>query len=402
MHLMKNIIKEHYISTMFFTSFMLIIVFMLPLSVHATTINAQRAGLSTSSTSNNRQLQKIIDTQTDPKAVIYVPKGTYNFTGGGVILHSHLTFKFETGAIFQATNGQAFLFVYPSPRAGYDGGIQDIKWENATFKGNNNIHGQSSITQSLNHAQNIIFNNCNFYNAEKPDGHYLDTDGSHNITISNSNFWGFNAAPNNDFREAIQIDYSDRAGMSYIQPRDVYDDLPTYNVTIINNRFLPILNKSSIKYYAPNPIGEHTFYPNSKNGLIHNIYFINNDVVDPKPRTGAHAGVINFLGIQNLTVANNRFTNIHSSGPSNYIHILNPLNEYTMSGITISNNVFTNINPILQYIFLENSNHKSSMHNIQVNNNLVLDSDHPALLISAPNIIVRQQNNQIIFSNFCL
>ncbi|OAZ75653.1 hypothetical protein SRCM101060_00945 [Lactiplantibacillus plantarum] len=40
---MKNIIKELYISTMFFTSFMLIIVFMLPLSVHATTINAQRA-----------------------------------------------------------------------------------------------------------------------------------------------------------------------------------------------------------------------------------------------------------------------------------------------------------------------------------------------------------------------
>ncbi|MDY1544587.1 N-acetylmuramoyl-L-alanine amidase [Lactiplantibacillus pentosus] len=330
---------------------------------------------------------------------IYVPKGTYEFTTGAIVLHSNLTFLFENGASFKSTNGQAVIFAYPSPQAGYTGGIRNITWQNATFKGDD-THGQSSFTQSLNHAQNVVFDKCNFYNAEKPNGHYLDIDGSHKIIITNSNFWGFNAAPNNDFREAIQIDYSDRIGMSYIQPGDIYDDLPTYDVYVSNNRFLPIRDGSSIKYYAPNPIGEHTFYPKSKNGLIHNIYFLNNDVIDSKPRTGAHAGIINFLGIEILTIKNNRFTNINADGPSNYIHILNPLNKYMMSGITITNNVFTNINPHLQYIFLETSTQNSTIDNVQIKNNTIINSLHPATLIFAPKIKIAQQDNQMIYPNF--
>ncbi|MGV7699695.1 hypothetical protein PJM27_29305, partial [Mycobacterium kansasii] len=71
-----------------------------------------------------------------------------------------------------------------------------------------------------------------FDNAESPTGHYIDIDGSHNVNITNSVFTGFNGSQ--DYKEAIQVDYSNKKAMSYKNAGDQYDNLPSYDVTVDN------------------------------------------------------------------------------------------------------------------------------------------------------------------------
>lgn len=339
--------------------------------VSANTVNAEHLGLSTKNKNNNEVLQKIINSSSNVHQTIYISEGTYYFGNGDILLHSNITFRFAKKAIFKIPSGHMLTFSYPSPSNGYNGGIQNVHWYNATFIGEN--HGkQSSITQSLSHAKNISFKNCTFYNTQNPYGHDFDIDGSHNISISNSIFTGFNPAPKNIFKEAIQIDYSNRTAMTYIVPSDKYDNLPTYNVYVQNNQFLPIKTTKGIKSFAPNPIGEHTFYINKPQRFVHNIIFNNNTVIDSIPRSSINQATINFDGVDHLTISNNHFINTQSRNTANYIRIYNPLNKYRISEIKIYNNTFIRINPLDQFIQLKTNTFQSGINKIFIENNHVL------------------------------
>lgn len=58
---MKKTVKKFTFYAIFLTTITFITLWVLPTKASATTINAQRAGLSTLAKSNNKQLQKIID-----------------------------------------------------------------------------------------------------------------------------------------------------------------------------------------------------------------------------------------------------------------------------------------------------------------------------------------------------
>ena len=90
----------------------------------ATTINAKHQGMvADAKTANNDALQNMID-KWSGSVTIHVPKGTYLFDGN-IKLHSNITFKFDK-AVFRITEGNRVNFVYPSPEAGYDGGISNV------------------------------------------------------------------------------------------------------------------------------------------------------------------------------------------------------------------------------------------------------------------------------------
>ncbi|NLR32868.1 glycoside hydrolase family protein [Levilactobacillus tujiorum] len=337
-----------------------------------TIVNVQEQGMTgDDKTANNSALQNIINQHTDDDLIIHVPKGTYLFNSGAIKLHSNITFEFDKGAIFRITSGHMLCFVYPSPKAGYNGGIKNVKWEGATFQGDTTTSGQSSFTQSVHHATNITFDKCHFFNAEVPIGHYIDLDGSRHINIKNSTFTGFNGIQ--DFKEAIQIDYSNSIAVSYHNPGDQYDNLPTYDVTVNNNKFLPIYNDyNRISSYAPNPIGEHAIYNNGKSGIIHDIHFTNNTVIDPKPLTAKGEGNIRFIDVSNLWITNNKFINKKVSKSGNYIYLNNIEPNLKMTNLNIKNNTFNDINPSTQYIFLNNINSKNPITHINITGNKIV------------------------------
>jgi len=334
----------------------------------ATTINAKNQGMvGDAKTANNDALQSMLD-KWSGSVTVHVPKGTYLFDAGNITLHSNITFKFDKGAVFRITGGNRVNFVYPSPEAGYSGGISNVTWQGATFQGDNTAKGQSVFTQSVHHATNINFDKCVFDNAESPTGHYIDLDGSHAINITNSVFTGFNGSQ--DFKEAIQIDYSNKKAMSYKNKGDQYDNLPTYDVTVDNNQFLPVSKKSGqVASYAPNPIGEHAIYGHGTAGIIHDVHFTNNTVVDPKPLMSDGVATIHFKGISNLWITGNKFINQHVLGSGNYIYLLNSEPAYTMTNLNITDNTFTNVNPTKQYVYLDTTSSDNPMTDVTITGN---------------------------------
>lgn len=338
----------------------------------ATTINAVHQGMvGNAKTINNDAFQEMIDKyDNDDGVTVHVPKGTYVFDAGHVVLHSNLNFKFDKGAVFRITNGNRLNIAYPSPKFGYDGGISNVTWNNATFQGDNTSAGQSVFVHSIHHAQDVTFNGCTFDNAESPTGHYIDIDGSHDITVKNSIFTGFNGSM--DYKEAIQVDYSNKKAMSYKLAGDQYDNLPSYNVTVDHNQFLPVSRKSGqVQSYAPNPIGEHAVYKKGQAGIIHNVYFTNNTVVDPKPLLADGVATIHFKCVSDLYITGNKFINQHVLGSGNYIYLYNSQPDYKMTNLNVTDNTFTNVNPTKQYVYLDSGTTDNPMTNVTIEDNKV-------------------------------
>jgi len=242
-------------------------------------INAEQQGMKGNNATDNAPiLQQILKSHDYATSLtINIPKGEYLFTNSqleAVKLRSNLTFNFEEGATFKIGGDDYIAFAYPSPQKGYNGGIKNVTWNNATFEGERSSKKDKSyFVQSIHHASSVIFNNATFFDCQSDIGHYLDINGSRNIRVNNSTFKGFSPEKGAEYKEAVQVDHSNLEAMSYNTPGDKYDNLPSYNIYVTNSKFLPIMNtKGSIKAYAPNPIGQHAYYANSDKKMIRNIY----------------------------------------------------------------------------------------------------------------------------------
>ena len=362
-----------------------------------TKVNGGVAGLTTAENHNNNEaFQKILNEPHKGMLKIYIPKGTYWFRGGPIKLASNTIMQFADGAAFKARDGESVTFAYPSSSAGYNGGVKNITWNNASFIGGNSNKGQSSFVQSLNHAVNINFNENYFYNCENPKGHYLDIDGSHDVHVRDSTFVGFNAAKGYEYKEAIQVDYSNRVAMSYELPGDKYDNLPTYDVSVTGSKFLPLIQQGKIKYYAPNPIGQHNTYLNGKYGVIHNVRFTDNIVTDAFQFTSDNEATINFNGVSHIRIANNRFANMLVHGGTNYIRINNPLSTYKMKDINVVDNLFYNIDVFNADILIESRDSDNNIQKVNISNNKMISGDHNGKMVIKKNVQSAYIKNNIL------
>jgi len=199
---------------------------------------------------------------------------------------------------------------------GYGNGVSNVTVTGGTFSGDfdsNITYGHTSSNAMVgvfHHSENITFKNVKF-NMTTSDSHTFDLGGCRNIIIDNCEFYGLKPSrASREHVEAIQIDYSNAKGLTDKSQSELanVDGSPTYNVSVTNSKFLAIYNDDgSIKYYAPNPIGEHASY---SDGLPHDIVFENNNVIDAMPiSTGNISGWVHFFGINNLIVRNNLFKN---------------------------------------------------------------------------------------------
>ncbi|KRM59246.1 hypothetical protein C5L31_000865 [Secundilactobacillus malefermentans] len=345
------------------------------------TVNAVQQGMiGNDKTDNTPILQKIVkNSGSKVPLTINIPKGTYLFTNAqmeAVKLRSDLTFNFENGATFKVSGGNHIIFVYPSTKKGYSGGIKNIKWNNATFKGGDvSAREQSYFVQSVHHATAVNFNNATFYNCQPREGHLLDLTGSHDIYITNSTFEGFNPSSGAEYKEAIQVDYSNEQAMAYNISGDQYDNLPSYDVHVTNSKFLPITNSNGgIKFYAPNPIGEHAIYTNPYAGMIHDVYFKGNYVQDTVPLKENQGSNLQFLSVSNLYIENNTFENNSAKSSDNYFRLYNTQSNAVMNNLNIKNNKFINVNPKKRYIYVPKIGNTGAIKKVSITGNTIRSS----------------------------
>ena len=299
--------------------------------------------------------QLLTDTKDYDSTVISVPAGVYRFNT--IYMHSNITFNFDAGAVFKSAGNWGVIH-YPSHDTGYEGGVQNVTWNNANFVGYHDdlCNGaEDAMVHSLLHAKNIIFNRCTFTSCQHVGGHCIDLGGCSNILVWQCKFIGYgnsltdHGGNGNINSEAVQCDYAYAGGMSYKYDADAdsYDDLPTHHVYVLGCDFEPFYVGDTIKEYAPCPVGQHI----SKNQLdmIHDIYIIGNKVIDAYPQTTAkyYFATIHFPAeVQCIVVVGNTFER-DKAPASLYVVALYGSQDDTLSGDTliVVGNQYINCDP---------------------------------------------------------
>ena len=327
---------------------------------------------------------------------VFIPKGTY-------LLKKDLDFQSNTHVILDpqaVLYGPGMFFRFRSFGKGYGNGVSNVTVEGGTFSGD----FDSTITYAhasgnafvgvLHHNENITFNNVTF-NMTTSDSHTFDLGGCRNIKIINCRFYGIKPSrPNREYVEAIQIDYSNSVGLTDKSNYEInnVDGTPTYNVTVAGNVFDAIYNDDgSIKYYAPNPIGEHASY---SDGHPHNIVFKNNTITNSTTFNSNNQiqGWIHFFSIEDLKIIDNKFINTKSilahaielsistnsklpkgSETSNDSILYDEHHDILISGNTFDGfNNKTNIQGVIKVTGNNVTNYYSS--NIHIKNNRLINS----------------------------
>ena len=328
------------------------------LAVGTETINATNNSIARlvgdNASNNSPALQKILDTAaTRSHTTIHIPAGVYAFSGV-IQMRSNVTINFAPGAKFSSRNYASFSYLSNQP--GYDGGVQNVTWNNPYFDGR---EGTTAVSSSMLHAKNITFNNPTWYRAQGQGDHLIDMLGSSFIMINNPQVIGTTNAyfrnPSSYYKEAFQISHATK--WSYGGPAlqsSAFDDLPSSNVTIKDGLFTASYDSAgNLTSYAPSPIGEHG---NVANMQISNVTFTGNSVVDPAPGSQKNwaLGTIHFMATKNLTITNNSFE--YRRAPTNeYVISLesyaNTANTLPTQNVIISNNTFKNVTPTKAYIY---------------------------------------------------
>lgn len=203
-----------------------------------------------------------------------------------------------------------FFGTFSGTATGYGSSANNIYAHGIRFKGSFAASGREACAFALHHSDNVLVEFCTFEEMQG-QGHCFDICGSRNITIRDNKFLGFKTTGGAYQRsEAIQVDISSSGSVSVSDT--TYDGLPTINVTVTNNKFLP-LTVGGVTYPAPNPLGSH-----SKSTWHENIYFVGNLVLDARTEdapASSTPGWIHFLTARNLRIIDNTFILTTPSNP---------------------------------------------------------------------------------------
>lgn len=209
---------------------------------------------------------------------------------------------------YSTSSGYAVFVAETGTSKGYGASVKNIYVEGLTFKGSFTAGQETSCGVTLHHVDGAVFVNC-VWDEAIMKGHGIDSVGSRGLRVRGCTFKGFNPQPNQEYVEAIQLDYS-LAGAGGADT--LFDGLPTIDVIIEDNKFIP-LTVGSKTYPAPNPVGSHS---RVQERWIEDIKFINNYV------EGCHAptttdsfaltckGWLHFFCTRNVEVRGNHFKNV--------------------------------------------------------------------------------------------
>ncbi|MCH4160807.1 MAG: glycoside hydrolase family 55 protein [Bifidobacterium sp.] len=323
-------------------------------------VDAHQAGLVGDGATNNTARFNVL-LQLLPKNIVNTvsfPAGHFAFTGVlSMISNLNIIGQHDKTFVQMPTGTVGGMVIwYPTNGAQAYNGMHDVAWKNITFRGDyRHLIPSQTIYQAIIHANNITFDACTFDMVQRPYGHVLDVDGSSGVRVSNSTVIG---SPNRGqtFKEAFQMDVAALGASGYYDKHTVFNNLPTINMTIEHNRFLPLRSKSGrLLLPAAAPFGTHMAYAKTTNNdsYIRFGTFSNNIVEDPVAYEGAgteNSAVIHFDAANDITISNNTFiwtgeTPQPSWAVAFYARSHRMVIPSGWHGITITNNKFEGFAP---------------------------------------------------------
>ena len=178
--------------------------------------------------------------------------GTYNLTAP-MIIYSNTEIKCKANVTFVRKHKGRMLETYDDISIKKYNGTHDVTWTGGKFIADTNTTNSNVIV--LFHAKNITLKDITI------DGcrglHSLEVNASSNIIINNCNFKNQSIKGTDSFREALQIDFAYKDGLSI---SGAENNSPCYDATHCNN--ITIENCTFIN--CPNGIGTHTVFSEEK------------------------------------------------------------------------------------------------------------------------------------------
>lgn len=172
--------------------------------------------------------------------------GTYNIDTS-LIVYSDTVVKCEKDVVFQRQFKGRMVQMFVEPTTTKYAGTHDVKWSGGTFKAN--THEGNANVFVMFHCKNIDVSGVTI------DGcrglHSIEVNASSNVNIKDCKILNQTSKPKETFREAIQIDFANKDGLSISGAADnakCYDGTHCKDVSISG---CTISN-------CPNGIGTHT------------------------------------------------------------------------------------------------------------------------------------------------
>lgn len=281
------------------------------IAVNVTTFGAQGDGL----TDDTAAVQAALDHLDQQGGGVLLLPGDRTYVINGVVqLRDNTVIRGDGATITKTVASPYSVFVALSQgTTGYGSGVRNVKVEGLRFLGS--FPDEIMINPlSLHHAADVVVDRCIFEQVQGV-GHSLDLAGSENITVRNCTWYGFynNNTSGYSRTEAVQLDYSAKGGISYLDTTGSYDGLPTRRVTVENCRFLPV-TVASVTYPCPNPIGSHSVREGS---YFEDIWLTNSLIVDPishDPNLETYLyGVVHFVAARRIKITGNTFVQTDST-----------------------------------------------------------------------------------------
>lgn len=222
-------------------------------------------------------------------------------------LSSNTTIEGDKATLVKRLPGDSteFFCIKSGGAVGYGSGATNVRFTGLTVKGDF-ASGRTAGLLGANHGSNILVENCVFEQCQG-NGHIMDLGGCENVTVKDSIFKGGYYANSADrYNECIQADNSTYIGSSALDTPESYDGLPSRNITVQNNKFLPI-TVNSVAYPAPVPFGSHYSLVDQYHS---NLVFTDNVVDTPGVDVDSqYRGILHFRGATGIKVTRNRFIN---------------------------------------------------------------------------------------------
>ena len=137
--------------------------------------------------------------------------GTYNLTAP-LVVYSGCTVTCEDGVVFQRKSAGHMLEVDANSNLTGFNGTHDVKWTGGTFIAST-LPDQYANVIVLYHSKNIEFHNMTVDGCQGL--HSIECNSSKNVLIDNCTFKNQTPKPDADFREAIQIDFAGKTGLTW-------------------------------------------------------------------------------------------------------------------------------------------------------------------------------------------